>query len=252
MILISGTSRGFGKYLFEKLPNTISFDRKNPNKYHREEFDIIIHCAFNNSNNIRTSTAFSYLEDNIFLTEKLTKIKHKKFIFISSIDVYPLGLKEWKEDEDILIDEVKSLYGKMKIFCEAIVKNNCKDYLILRPSAMIGKYMRPNSLIRILEEEKPQLTLAEKSTFNYIFYKDVLRFIEISISKSVSGIFNISSKKNISLEEVAKTLNKKVNFGNFNYVTNNINIEKFLKIIGDFNCVSLENLEYVLVNKSEL
>ena len=87
-ILITGTTSGLGKYLYENIPNSISLNRKDT--FIDNNFDVIIHNAFSpqgaNKNDIKDY--YKYINDNILLTKKLVDIKPKKFIFISTGDVY--------------------------------------------------------------------------------------------------------------------------------------------------------------------
>ena len=73
--LITGIGSGLGKYLFENLPNSIGLSRDTFNLIKNEDYDTIIHCAFNKENNI--TDYFKYLEDNIFLTQNLLKLKYR-------------------------------------------------------------------------------------------------------------------------------------------------------------------------------
>ena len=83
-ILITGTTSGLGKYLYENIPNSISLNRKDT--FIDNNFDVIIHNAFSpqgaNKNDIKDY--YKYINDNILLTKKLVDIKPKKFIYIST------------------------------------------------------------------------------------------------------------------------------------------------------------------------
>ena len=45
--LITGIGSGLGKYLLKHIPNSTGLDRNNFNLIKYEDFDNIIHCAFN-------------------------------------------------------------------------------------------------------------------------------------------------------------------------------------------------------------
>lgn len=214
--LVTGSSGGLGKYLHDNLGG-ISLNRQT---FENEDWvkkgaDIIIHCAFNSDHNPKNMD--QYFQDNVLLTEKLIKIPHKKFIFISSIDVYPKNLSKHTEDEILDADKTKDLYAKTKLLSEDLVKRNCSNFLILRCTALLGKDSRANSLIKIIQEKNPILTLSAKSVFNYILHRDVLEFIKLAIEKDLQGIYNLASAKNITLSEVAQILKKDVHFGSYIY-----------------------------------
>ena len=100
--LIAGHRSGLGKYLYDNLGG-IGFDRAISSSefesVRSKGVDVIIHCAFNSVREVNSKNLYSYLSDNVFLTKKLTKIPHKKFIYISSVDVYPKNNQKHSEDE---------------------------------------------------------------------------------------------------------------------------------------------------------
>ena len=77
-----------------------------------------------------------------FLTKNLiSNVQSDKFLFISSIDVYPDNIEKI-EDLPINIDNIRNIYGKCKLICEEIVKKH-PNHLILRPCSLIGKNKIP-------------------------------------------------------------------------------------------------------------
>ena len=152
-ILITGTGGSLGSYLLKSFPGATGLNRENSkdllhfpeNQLHK--YDLIIHCAFNTTNKI--SNHKQYLEDNILLTQKLCNIPCGRFVYISSIDVY---------------NNPNELYGMFKLFSESIVKDMCEDYTILRTSAMVGLDLKPNSVVKLINNKKTTLTLSKKST----------------------------------------------------------------------------------------
>lgn len=245
--LITGISSGLGKYLHENLGGA-GWNRQ-ASKKEREEIqkngaEIIIHCAFNSQQSPKDIE--QYFRDNVLLTEELTNIPHKKFIFISSVDVYPKNSNRHIEDEIIDINNADNLYAKTKLLSEEVVKKNCPNFLILRCSALLGKDSRKNSLIKIIQDDSPTLTLSPDSSFNYILHKDVLEFIKLAIEKNLGGIYNLASSKNIALQEVAVLFKKKVNFGNFIYNVGNIDNKKAALVLSNFKKTSEEAIKQFL------
>lgn len=225
--LITGTSSGLGKYLYSNLGG-VAFNREN---IEEQETEVIIHCAFNRTKDVTTQNLHQYLADNIFLTKKLAKIPHKKFIFISSVDVYPKNNSKHLEDEAIEINQVAGMYAITKLMSESLVGNLCPNFLILRCSALLGKDSKANSLIKIINQDYPTLALSSVSTFNYILHKDVLEFIKMAIAKDLQGIYNLAASENITLSQVADLLKKEVNFGSYIYSVGNIDNSKAASIL---------------------
>ena len=154
--------------------------------------------------------------------------------------MYPKNSNRHTEDEVIDIHDIDNLYAKTKLLSEDIVKKNCPNFLILRCSALLGKNARRNSLIKIMKEKRPTLTLSGNSMFNYILHKDVLRFIKVALEKDLQGIYNLSSSENISLKGVADLLKKHVNFGNYIYNVGNIDNTKARNLFPIFKKTSME------------
>lgn len=212
-ILITGTTSGLGKYLYENIPNSISLNRKDT--FIDNNFDVIIHNAFSpqgaNKNDIKDY--YKYINDNILLTKKLVDIKPKKFIYISTGDVYR--------------DEF-SLYKYTKLFAESIVKNEMNNSCILRCAAMLGKYMRPNTFTKILNDSNPILTLSKESKFNYVLHSDICKYILEIIHNDIKGTYNFNSTTYITLNELVKLVKGNPKYGKYTYTCPNmdLNIDK--------------------------
>ena len=205
-ILITGTTSGLGKYLYENIPNSRALNRDNADDIsnYNSTFDVIIHNAFSpqgaNKNNIQDY--YKYVNDNLLITKKLVDLKPKKFIYISSGDVYR--------------DEF-SVYKYTKLFAESIIENELDNYCVLRCAAMLGKYMRPNTFTKILKEKNPVLTLSKNSKFNYILHSDICDFILEVMKKDIKGNFDFSSSV-ITLEKVVELLKGNPKYGNYTYI----------------------------------
>jgi hypothetical protein len=79
--------------------------------------------------------------------------------------------------------------------------------------------MRKNSLLKILEDDSPSLSLSENSTFNYVLQSDILSMIQVSAKNSYSGIIDFVASRNIRLKDIANHFSKTVNFGDYFYET---------------------------------
>jgi nucleoside-diphosphate-sugar epimerase len=242
-VFVSGVNSGLGKYIYEKIGG-VGLRRDTSTQEIEEiknrKIDVIIHCAFSSQRRIDSESLYNYLEDNVLLTKKLISFPHQKFIFISSVDVYPKDGNRHSEDEIIDVDSIKGIYGITKLMSESIIRKHCENYLILRASALLGRYSRRNSLIKIIEDQDCILSLSGESRFNYVLYSDVLGFIEFSIQRDLKGIFNLTSSENITLSEVANMLGKKIKFGDYFYDVGNIDNSKILSIFPPFKKTAKE------------
>ncbi len=191
-VLITGTNSGLGKWLSNQFPNCDKLTRESdisdfPKKtwapdysgYAYKPYDLIIHCACVISHCDWNNVSIDLFRDNVFLTRDLIKIPHKKFILISSID----------EAKD-------SPYGVSKRLSEIIVKSLCNNYLILRPSALLGKEMKKNTFQKIINGE--DIALTPSTVMNYVLYEDVLSAIE----SEYEGVKVLRSDGNVTIKKI--------------------------------------------------
>lgn len=246
-ILTTGVKSGLGRFLHEQLGGLGLYRNSDIFKEeHLKLIDVIIHCAFNPRKIVDSQSQYSFLQDNILLTHRLASLPHKKFIYISSVDVYPKNGKKCSEDDYINIETIDSLYGAFKLFAESIIVNNCKNLLIIRPGLLLGKYMRKNNLLRLITEEDSALSLTEESTFNGVLYSDILSFIEIAVHNDLTGIYNAVSNDNITLEKLAADFGRNVSFGNFTYTTPPISNKKITGVCKVFSKSTTSVIEELL------
>ena len=201
-VLITGTNRGLGSWLSKQFPRCDRLTRETDRLSLKESYDLIIHSAATVSHCSWNNVKLSLFEDNVLLTRDMAKIPHKRFVYISSID-----------------QTKNSPYGVTKRISEIIVKNLCKDYLILRPSSLIGNGMRKNSFQKIVNGE--DIVLTPDTTMNYILYEDILD----SIMKNYSGVKSLRSSENITLKEVAEIFEQEIGFGQIYYDAGNISTD---------------------------
>ena len=225
--LVTGIKSGLGKYLYENLPDAHGLDRGGLNLIKDEDYDVIVHCAFNKASDIHNiGDYYNYLNDNILLTQELLKLKYKKFIYISTIDVYPTE---------------PNLYGLFKRFAESIVKQKSKT-IILRCSMILGKDTKPNHVTK-LKDNIPSIGLSGDSTFNYISNKDILLFIQSYSERCPEGIIDFVSNEPLKLEITHKTLNSNTNLGQFTYDSDYVFTNPIYNIYPEFDKSSLDNLK---------
>jgi nucleoside-diphosphate-sugar epimerase len=247
-LIITGSKEGFGKYLHEELGG-LGLTRENKKdifkKVEKGGVETIIHCAHPRKREVSPDELIDYINDTLLFTQDLLKIPHKKFIFLSTVDVYPKNNKKHYEEETIDINAISGFYGLTKILSEELIKSKGK-YLILRPSGLLGKYTRKNNLVKILDEKSPILSLSKNSEMNYVLYEDVLEFIKFSIKEKIEGTYNVCSNRKITIGNLAKKLKKEVIFGNFEYSVPKITNNKIKKIFPKFKKTSEEViLEYI-------
>jgi nucleoside-diphosphate-sugar epimerase len=243
-LLVTGAASGLGKHLNQELGGT-GLTRANSdellNKISKEGVDTIIHCAASSKRGVSSDPLYAYLEDNLFLTQALARVPHEKFVYLSSVSVYPGTKGPHREDDYIPADAAGGgVYGMTKLMSEAIISQLAKDPLILRPVFLLGADSRPGNLVRVLTDAKPALDLSGRSTFNCVLHSDILAFLEIALKKNLAGVYNAASNDAISLKDAAKLAGKKASFGKGLYEVPAVDNAKIRKVCPLFDQSSEE------------
>ena len=242
-ILVTGVGSGLGKYIHQELGG-LGLTRQNSEEVlqsaKKSGVDVIIHCAFNPRSDFFSDSFADYIGDNILLTYRLAEIPHRQFIYVSSIDVYPISKTIHTEDEAISANQVSGIYGITKLASESIVQRGSKKFLILRGVGFLGACTRKNSCQKIIEDDPCELTLTADSVFNYVRHADILDFIRLAIQNGTHGIYNLASSQNITLKEVANFFKKKVKYGSHRYDVGEISNQRIAQTSPAFQKTSME------------
>lgn len=227
-IYIEGKSSGLGKYLREEFDTPDVPDRT---IVHRA----IISCAWP----YLLNDLYQYSCDSINRTYNAFSYHAHKYIFISTIDVYPKNNNIHFDDEFINPKNITGIYGINKFVMEQFTKTK-NNYLIIRPSALLGKYTGNNNISKLSRGEDIDISL--NSEFNFITYEQVKNFIAIALQENLTGIYNLVGKGNVKL----KRLNNNVQDGNYVYKSGKFSTQKLEEVMEVRS--SLDNYKYWLDN----
>lgn len=247
--LVTGVKSGLGRFIHEQIGGLGLSREKQISDFKgldRNGVDVIIHCAANQARTVTSRTIAQYTDDNLFLTKKLVTIPHKKFVYLSTVDIYPHDGGPHNEEEILDINKIKGVYAITKIMCESMIQATCSNWLILRPATLVGSYSRENTLMKIINSERPTVGLRGDSIYNYVLHQDVAMFIQKAVDNDITGIFNLASSENIALSKVADIVGKTVTFGDHLYNVGNINNSKARGLMDAFGRSSLETLRLFL------
>ncbi len=220
--LITGIGSGLGKYLYNTIPNSLGLDRNNFNLIKHEDYDTIIHCAFNKENTITDHK--KYLDDNILLTQRLKTLNYSKFVYISTVDVY---------------QQNPNMYSTFKQLSETMMD---KKDLILRCPMMLGNTMKPNHATKLISNID-SLGLSKDSTFNYILMDDLIEFFSSKDYKQHNGVIDFVSNGLVRLEEVKKYFNSTTKLGEYTYQNNVEYPNPIFKLDEKYNKSSFDKLK---------
>jgi len=235
MIFLLG-HRGFvgsaiAKYLEKKGENFDGIDRKNYKNFVGKECDIFINAGGSSKKRLAEQEPKKDFELNVVSAlNTVFDFKFKKYILISSVDVYNDVANPKNNKETAEIDPSKlSNYGLSKWLCEQIVKKYCKNWLILRLGGMVGEGLKKNAIYDLLNTKS--LYISPNSELQYINTVEVARIIYILRNKN-NEIFNICGDGTIKLEDVAQHLNIRLDKKLYSLKKDvyNINISKINKL----------------------
>ena len=241
-VLVSGTSSGLGRFLCERL-KADRFDRATC-RAPQDTYNTIIHCAFNATANVPSERISEYVDDTISLTEWLLSIPHERFVFISSIAVYPQKADGFTEQTAFDAADIQGLYGTMKLICEGIVGLRAVQPVILRCAPMLGPYIRSNLLMRLISGTQNTLPVTVDSNINYILYEQIEDMIRKTGEQKLEGVFNVAASENATFGEIAAELKHNVAFGDRNMQTSCVSNAKAAAICPPLNNSTLENIRH--------
>ena len=191
-----------------------------------DSIDIVIMCAAVSSGAmvIQNNPMF-HVDDNITMNQNILKAsaknKVKKFIFLSSNTVYPIGKKPMRE-KDMNYDLFHKYFnvGWMKIFSEKLCEMY-KDKMIIniiRPANLYGPYDKFDptrskvipALIRKFERQNTiEVWGSGKDVKDFLFIEDfVVNLLKVLEKVNKFSILNICSGSSISLVKILDILKK--------------------------------------------
>ena len=185
-----------------------NIQRENKEEFFGKSCDILIYANGN---------AFKYkaIEDPYFdfvasvesTAEYIHKIKFKKFIMISSVDVYEEHNSLDKTKESVKIDGKKlNNYGYHKLLAEQYVQHFCKDYLIFRLSGLCGFGLQKNPIYDFIHNDK-KVMISKNSQLNFVNTDFIAETIFKILKKDIKNeIFNIGSKNSLKLKDLKNIL----------------------------------------------
>jgi nucleoside-diphosphate-sugar epimerase len=219
-LLVTGVRSGLGHAVHRALGG-IAFVRgmpiDDPAIQAAAPFDAIIHCAVNAAKHVSMRTAFGYMDDNFLLTQRLVHVPHRKFIFVSTLAVYPPTGRAVNEEEDVDLMPLTGPYAFTKLFSDLYVQERASNPLILRTTTLLGPAIRPNTVLRALTQRDCQLFLAPDARYNFVLHQDIVDFMVRAMDTGICGAFNIGSEGLVILSDIVDQLGLSVRYGDFHY-----------------------------------
>ena len=228
--LVTGASSGLGQFLARQLGATAGTRESLPEILSGGRgFDRIIHCA---SVSRFDSSLSELTESNIELTERLLNVSHKRFVFISTIDVYPDRPGNRFDEDFELPDDLnsyRSAYAWSKAMAEKLVLNRAQKPLVLRPTALLdSSYKKLGTALKIVTNQK--VRIAKGSVADCVPYR--LLYEIIQHSSQPMGIYNVASSKAYPIEQASEDFAFTAGYGEYLYRTPEADVTKLQSLLG--------------------
>ncbi len=240
MIFVIGgkglTGSAIVKYLEAKNKDYEIIQKENKENFFGKECDMLI---FANGNALKYKAnedpLFDFYASVASVAEYIHKIKFKKFIHLSTVDVYGDKISTMETKEDVNIDTRKlNVYSYHKYCAEECVKQFCDNYLIFRLSGLVGDGLKKNAAYDFAHKDK-KVMLSPETTHNYIntrfIAETIFHIIDLGIENET---FNLASKNAIRIGDIENIIGVKTDYtedAHLHVDYNQINTEKIGKYV---------------------
>lgn len=205
---------GYTGFVGGNLDNQYNFNykynSKNINDIIGEEFDLVVCAGVRAQKWLANTYPEQDMKEINSLIDKIKTIKAKKFVLISTIDIYknPVGVNESKGIE---LENLHP-YGKHRIELEHWVMDNFENSLIVRLPALFGQGLKKNFIYDLITVI-PSTIMKEK--FEYILNKvneQEQSILKESYTKDENGNLNLNNEISEEIKNKLKEILTSVNF----------------------------------------
>lgn len=195
--------------------------------------DLLINANGNSKKFLARENPLSEFDASVrSVRESLIDFKAKKYVFLSSCDVYPdCSNFESTKEETIINIAKQSPYGFHKYLAEQCVRHSHKNWLIFRMGGFVGIGLKKNAVFDILEGDK--MWLDPQSKLQYINTDTAANIVMDIIKKDFNQeVFNLCGNGLIELQEIIDFIDSKVSVNpNSLKVQYEVSINKLKEII---------------------
>ncbi len=202
---------GFVMHLHSQGIAVTVVDRTNYDQLIGAECDILINANGNSKKFLAKDDPKAEFQASVVsVRNSLVDFKFKKYVFLSTSDVYPDCSKPELTREDISFNVAEqSPYGFHKHLAELCVQHGAKDWLIIRQGGFVGQGMKKNAVFDVLHGEK--LWVHPDSRFQFINTDDSARLVMDLIDQGISNqVLNLTATGTISVQEIMQLAGRTV------------------------------------------
>ncbi|BAQ64836.1 hypothetical protein GM3709_1601 [Geminocystis sp. NIES-3709] len=236
IIIIGGegfVGSAYARYCQKNSLDYLIINRANYQDNIGTECDLLINANGNSKKFLAKENPLLEFDESVrSVRRSLIDFPAKKYIFLSSCDVYPDCSTPESTKEDTMIDiSQQSPYGFHKYLAEQCVRHCHSDWLIFRMGGFVGEGLKKNAIFDILQEDK--LWLHPQSQLQYI-HTDIAAQIVMEIIKQgyTKEVFNLCGNSLVKLQEIIDLTKSKVTVNlNIPPVCYEVSIDKIQSIV---------------------
>lgn len=163
-----------------------------------EEFDIVV-CAGAPGQKWKANKFPEVdLESINNLISHIGTVKCRKFVLISTVDVFHEPINVYEDSE--IADNSLNHYGKNRLLLESFVKQHFGDYLIVRLPGLVGRNLKKNIVYDFFHSNNLD-AIDSRNVFQFYPMSNLWADIQVAIEKNIE-IVHLTSEP-ISVFEVA-------------------------------------------------
>ncbi|MFC1649086.1 NAD-dependent epimerase/dehydratase family protein [Patescibacteria group bacterium] len=201
---------GLVKHLSKK-NELVSITRNNYSRNKNISFDLLINA---NGNSKRYWALHNIYQDFVASTDSVYRslfdFDFKKYIYISSVDVYPHPHEPKTTLESGHIDIYsQNTYGFHKYISEQLVRKHTNNWVILRLSSVLGAKLKKGPLYDAMRGKKVFVTTDSK--IQYVSTESIANIIDIVHRKYNKKIFNVGGKGVFSFKNISRYVDSPLN-----------------------------------------
>lgn len=176
-----------------------------------QEFDLFINANGNSKRFWALQNVYQDFEaSTVSVYKTMFDFQFKKYVYISSVDVYPDPSKSEKTHEDKGIEiEKQNMYGFHKYLSEQTVRKHVADWIILRCSTILGTNLKKGPVFDILNNNPIFVTLDTKLQF--VTARAIAEGIEALLDNSVTReVFNVGGMGTFAFTKIREYFDKEI------------------------------------------
>ncbi len=199
------------------------------------EYDVLINTAGNSRKFIANENPLDDFRISLdALLRSFRDFSFRRYVYISSIDVYPDHADPGRNREDAVIDINRiSHYGFHKYLGEQMVGHYLPDWLIIRLGGVLGPGLKKNPVFDLLHDIP--LRVHEDSRYQYLLTDTAAEAVFALLRRDLKGeTFNLCGSGTVALREIRSWLDKPLRYqaANAPRETYDVNNEKIGRLFG--------------------